>query len=129
MPKIQIQTSDSAAPLGAYSQGIKAGDFIFITGNAPINPATGTITATTVAAQTEQIITNISNVLAVAGASLDDVVKSTVHLLDSATYPEFNKVYERMFPAPYPVRTTVGSDMRQVPGMLVEIDCIAYVGD
>ena len=128
MAKQEIRSNNSAPPMGAYSQGIRAGDFVYITGTAPTNPETGTITATTVAGQTEQVIRNLEAVLAGAGASLADVVKSTVHLLDTATFAEFNEVYERMFPAPYPVRTTVGSDMRQVPGMLVEIDCVAYTG-
>ena len=128
MPKQEIRSANSAHPMGAYSQGIRAGDFIYITGTAPVNPETGTITATTVAEQTEQVINNIESVLEAAGASLSDVVKSTVHLLDTATFAEYNEVYESMFPSPYPVRTTVGSDMRQVPNMLVEIDCVAYTG-
>ncbi len=128
MAKQELRSASSAPPMGAYSQGIRAGDFVYITGTAPVNPETGTITATTVAEQTEQVIKNIASVLQAADAGLDHVVKSTVHLLDTATFAEFNAVYERMFPAPYPVRTTVGSDMRQVPGMLVEIDCVAYTG-
>src|SRR5947209_1412815 len=110
MPKQEIRSEGSAPPMGAYSQGIRAGDFVYVTGTAPVNPETGKITATTVADQTEQVINNMAAVLEAAGASLADVVKCTVHLLDVATFAEFNGVYERMFPKPYPVRTTVGSD-------------------
>ena len=62
------------------------------------------------------------------GASLSDVVKVTVHLVDTNLFPRYNEAYKRRFSEPYPGRTTVGSDLHQVPGMMVEIDCIAYVG-
>lgn len=128
MPRQEIHDPNAGPPMGAYSQGIRAGDFIYITGTTPMDPRTGTIDATTVAGQTEQVIRNIESVLGAGGATLDDVVKSTVHLLDVSTFAEFDQVYRQRFSAPYPVRTTVGSDMRQVPNMLVEIDCVAYVG-
>lgn len=128
MPRAAIQDPKSPPPLGAYSQAVRAGDFIYVTGTTPIDPGTGALVTTSVSAQTEQVIRNIEVVLKACGASLDDVVKSTVHLHDTAAFDEFNAVYERMFQAPYPVRTTVGSDLSQVPGMLVEVDCVAYIG-
>jgi 2-iminobutanoate/2-iminopropanoate deaminase len=128
MPKKVIRTDDAAPPLGAYSQGMRAGDFIFVTGCGPIG-IDGTVSGETVAEQTEVAINNIEAILKAGGATMADVVKATCHLLDATTFPEFNEVYARRFPEPRPVRTTVGSDMRQVPGMKVEIDVIAYVGD
>lgn len=115
-------------PLGAYSHAIKAGPFVFVTGTTPHDPSSGLIEASDLANQTGQVIANMEAVLSAGGASLDDVVKVTVHLLDVRLFPEFDAVYRARFRAPYPARTTVGSDMRQVPGMLVEMDCTAYLG-
>ena len=129
MPKNVIQTDKAGPPLGAYSQGIRAGDFIFVTGCGPIDPETAEVRGQTVEEQTEVVIDNIVAILESGGASLADVVKATVHLLDETEFPKFNQVYARRFSEPFPVRTTVGSGMRQVPGMRVEIDVIAYVGN
>jgi reactive intermediate/imine deaminase len=128
MSKTVIRTDDAAPPLGAYSQGIRAGDFIFVTGCGPIG-TDGNVKGDTVAEQTEVAIDNVEAILRAGGGTMEDVVKATCHLLDSTTFPEFNAVYARRFPEPRPVRTTVGSDMRQVPGVRVEIDVIAYVGE
>lgn len=122
-----IQAKDAAPPRGAYSQGWRAGDFIFVTGTGPIDPRTGQLAGDTIEAQTEQVISNIESVLKADGAILGDVVKVTVHLSDTSLFARYNAVYARRFSQPYPTRTTVGSDLRQLPGMLVEIDCIAYL--
>lgn len=127
MGKYVIQAKDAAPPRGAYSQGWRAGDFIFVTGTGPIDPQTNQLAGDTIEAQTEQVISNIESVLKADGASLADVVKVTVHLSDTSLFARYNAVYARRFPKPFPVRTTVGSDLRQLPGMLVEIDCIAYL--
>ena len=129
MPKQVIQTDKAGPPLGAYSQGIRAGDFIFVTGCGPIDPVTAQVTGETVEQQTEVVINNLAAILEAGGATLADVVKATVHLADETEFPRFNEVYARRFPEPRPARTTVGSGLRQVPGMRVEIDLIAYVGD
>ena len=129
MPKQVLQTDKAGPPLGAYSQGIRAGDFIFVTGCGPIDPATAQVTGETVEEQTEVVIDNLSAILEAGGATLADVVKATVHLADETEFPRFNEVYARRFPEPRPARTTVGSGLRQVPGMRVEIDLIAYVGE
>ena len=126
MAKYVIQTEKGAAPQGAYSQGWRAGDFIFVTGTGPVDAKTGELAGNTIEEQTEQVIGNIELVLAADHASLADVVKVTVHLSDTALFARYNAVYARRFSAPYPVRTTVGSDLRQLPGMLIEADCIAY---
>ena len=129
MPKHPIQTDKAGPPLGAYSQGVRAGDFVFVTGCGPIDPATAQVTGETVEEQTEVVINNLEAILEAGGATLADVVKATVHLADETQFPRFNEVYARRFPEPRPARTTVGSGLRQVPGMLVEIDLIAYTGE
>jgi 2-iminobutanoate/2-iminopropanoate deaminase len=126
MVKYAIQSERGAPPQGAYSQGWRAGDFIFVTGTGPINPATGKLVGNTIEQQTEQTIENISAILDADRASLRDVVKVTVHLSDTSLFSRYNTVYARRFSQPYPVRTTVGSDLGHAPGMLIEIDCIAY---
>ena len=126
MAKYVIQTKESAAPQGAYSQGWRAGDFIFVTGTGPLDPKTGKLAGESIEQQTEQTISNIESVLAADNATLADVVKVTVHLSDTALFARYNAVYARRFSPPYPVRTTVGSDLRVMQGMLIEADCIAY---
>jgi len=126
MAKYVIQTKRGAPPRGAYSQGWRAGDFLFVTGTGPIDPATGGLVGTSIEQQTEQTIDNISAILAADGASLSDVVKVNVHLSDTSLFARYNQVYARRFSQPYPARTTVGSDLGHTPGMLIEIDCIAY---
>ncbi len=125
MAKYVIQTKKGAVPQGAYSQGWRAGDFIFVTGTGPVDAA-GKLVGESIEEQTEQVIHNLESVLAADHATLADVVKVTVHLSDTALFARYNAVYARRFSAPYPVRTTVGSDLRQLPGMLIEVDCTAY---
>lgn len=127
MAKYVIQSKKGAPPRGAYSQGWRAGDFIFVTGTGPIDPSTGELVGDNIERQTEQTIDNIVAVLEADGASLSDVVKVTVHLSDTGLFARYNAVYSRRFSQPYPVRTTVGSDLGHSPGMLIEIDCIAYM--
>jgi 2-iminobutanoate/2-iminopropanoate deaminase len=127
MAKYAIQSKRGAPPQGAYSQGWRAGDFIFVTGTGPSDPATGKLVGDTIEAQTEQAIDNIAAILEADGASLRDVVKVTVHLSDTSLFARYNAVYARRFEKLYPVRTTVGSDLGHAPGMLIEVDCIAYV--
>jgi 2-iminobutanoate/2-iminopropanoate deaminase len=128
VPKQLIRTDKAAPPRGAYSQGWRAGDFVFVTGCGPIDPQTEKLRGETVEEQTELCIDNVEAILEAAGATLADCVKATVHLLDETEFSRFNEVYARRFPEPRPVRTTVGSGMRQTPGMRVEIDVIAYTG-
>jgi 2-iminobutanoate/2-iminopropanoate deaminase len=127
MGKYVITSERGAPPKGAYSQGWRAGDFIFVTGTGPIDPASGKIVGNDIEEQTERTIENIATILAADGASLSDVVKVTVHLSDTSLFARYNAVYAKRFTKPYPVRTTVGSDLGHAPGMLIEIDCIAYV--
>ncbi|OLB37080.1 MAG: hypothetical protein AUH11_09660 [Acidobacteria bacterium 13_2_20CM_57_17] len=126
MAKYVIQSKRGAPPRGAYSQGWRAGDFIFVTGTGPLDPSTGNLVGDTIERQTAQTIDNISAILEADGASLHDVVKVNVHLSDTSLFSRYNSVYAERFSQPYPVRTTVGSDLGHTPGMLIEIDCIAY---
>jgi 2-iminobutanoate/2-iminopropanoate deaminase len=126
MSKQQISTKFGASPIGAYSQGIRAGDFIFVSGQGPLDPATGQLVLGTIEEQTARVLENIKIILAAAGATMADVVKVSVHLSDVGLFEAYNKVYATYFPDPKPARTTVGS---QLMGILVEIDAIAYVGE
>ena len=126
MPKQQITTTSGASPMGAYSQGLRAGDFIFVSGQGPLDPATGKIVGETIEEQTARTLENLKAILEAGGATMADVVKVTAHLTELSNFAAYNKVYATYFPDPKPVRTTVGS---QLLGMLVEIDAIAYVGE
>ena len=126
MAKYVIQSKRGAPPLGAYSQGWRAGDFIFVTGSGPIDPVSGKLVGDNIEQQTEQTIINLEAILGADGATLADVVKVSVHLHDPSLFPRYNALYARRFSKPYPVRTTVGSNLGAMPGMLIEIDCIAY---
>ena len=126
MSKQQITTKSGASPVGAYSQGLRAGDFIFVSGQGPLDPVTGQIVGTTIEEQTTRVLENIKAILEAGGASMADVVKVSAHLSDLSLFGRYNTVYAAFFPDPKPTRTTVGS---QLPGILVEIDAIAYVGD
>ena len=126
MPKTQITSKAGSPPGGPYSQGIRAGDFVFVAGQVGKDPATGELVGGTIEAQTTQTLENLKAILEAAGASLADVVKVSAHLTDLSLFDRFNKVYVNYFPDPKPVRTTVGS---QLLGFLVEVDAIAYVGE
>ncbi len=126
MPKQQITTSTGASPIGAYSQGLRVGDFIFVSGQGPLDPATGQIVGTTIEEQTARVLENIKVILEAGGASMADVVKVSAHLSDLALFERYNRVYAAYFPDPKPTRTTGG---RQLLGILGEIDAIAHVGE
>lgn len=125
MPKRQITTDAAPKPGGAYSQGLRAGDLIFVAGQVPRHPHTGQVVGETIEDQTGRVLENIKAVLEAGGATMADVVKASVHLSDLSLFDGFNRVYADYFPDPKPVRTTVGGQLR---GILVEIDVIAYVG-
>ncbi len=128
MPKQQISTKSGASPIGAYSQGIRAGDFIFVSGQGPLDPTTGQLIHGTIEEETARVLENIKIILEAGGATMMDVVKVSVHLSDVELFERFNKVYATYFPDPKPARTTVGSQLPR-KDMLVEIDAIAYVGE
>ena len=122
-----IQTPKAPAAIGPYSQGIAAsGRMIFVSGQIPINPATGNIEADTIEAQTRQSLTNVQNILAAAGASMSDVVKTTVLLADIADFAPMNGVYAEFFSGDCPARAAF--QVAALPkGAKVEIEAIAVV--
>ena len=120
--------STEAAPkaLGPYSQAVKAGGFIWCSGQIPINPATDTVEATSVEDQTRQVISNLSNVLEAAGSSLSNVVKTTVFIKDMNDFAALNGVYAEMFGDTRPARSCV--EVARLPkDVKVEIECIAAI--
>ncbi|MCZ8511446.1 Rid family detoxifying hydrolase [Paenibacillus filicis] len=121
--KKEIQTSLAPGPVGPYSQGIQVGNRVYVAGQGPLNPETGTVPET-IEEQTRQVLKNIQNILTAAGATMDHVVKVTAHLSDLKYFDAYNSVYQQFFSKPYPVRTTVGS---QLENILVEIDVIAEI--
>jgi len=125
LAKYVITSKRGAPPQGAYSQGWRAGDFVFVTGTGPNDPATNTITSDSIEKQTEQTIRNMESILEADGASLADVVKVTAHLSDISLFSRYNTTYASIFQKPYPVRTTVESGFAD-PKMLIELDCVAY---
>lgn len=124
MPKEIIQLKNTTTTNAAYSPGIRVNDFIFISGQGPID-ADGKVVGETIEEQTRITLENVKAVLEAAGATLADVVKATVHLDDMSLFDRYNAVYKSYFPDPRPARTTVGS---QLGDILVEIDVIAYIG-
>ena len=126
MPKQLIKPAHGPPPGGAYSPGLRAGDFVFVSGQGPIEPSTGQIVGETIEEQTARTLENVKLILEAAGATMADVVKATVILSDMSLFPRYNAVYASYFPDPKPARTTSASDLL---GRLVEIDVIAYVGE
>jgi 2-iminobutanoate/2-iminopropanoate deaminase len=124
MNKTRVHSDNAPTAVGPYSQAIRVGDFIFTAGQTALHPTTGELVGSDVAAQTEQIISNLKAVLAAAGAGLEHVIKTTVFLKSMGDFAAMNAVYARHFPEPFPARTTV--EVGAVPkGGLVEIECIA----
>ena len=126
MKRQRIESPDAPAPIGPYSQAIRAGNLLFLSGQIPIDPASGEMVGDDVAAQSEQVLTNLQAVLEAAGAGLADVVKTTVYLADMSLFAEMNAVYGKHFAGADPARATVA--VAALPkGALVEIDAIAVV--
>lgn len=123
MTKEALTISNAPTPAGPYSHGVVSGGFIFTAGFGPQDPATGEVVPGGVYEQTQQVLRNVQNVLAERGATLNDVVKATTHLQNlKEDFAEYNRAYGEFFDEPYPVRTTVGS---QLMNILVEIDVVA----
>lgn len=125
MSKQKIVHPDRAADFvtGAYSDGIIAGGFLFVSGQASVDFKTSRFVLGSIEEETQRTLDNIQSILAAAGISLDDVVKTTVHLKDIAEFDRFNAVYATYFTGVRPARTTVQSVLAE--GIRVEIDCIA----
>jgi len=128
MTREVIFTQNAPRPVGAYSQAIKAGGFLFIAGQVAIDPKTGKPVGGDIRTQTRRILENIKAILAAAGGSLDNVVKVTVYLADPEDFQGMNEVYAEYFKEKPPARATVAG---RIPGkgFLLEVDSIAYLGD
>jgi len=128
MGRIQvIRDPNSAAPIGPYSQGIEAGGFVFVAGEKGIDPATGRIVKGGIQAETRRTLENIKGILAAAGASMDDVVATTVYMVNLGDFEAMNEVYAGYFAKNPPGRTTVG--VTSLPaGAAIEITATAYTG-
>ena len=119
-----ISTPNAPAAIGPYSQGIQAGSTLFVSGQLPIDPAAGAFAGEDIASQTRQSLTNIKNILAAAGASMNDVVKTTVMLKNIGDFAAMNAVYAEFFTEPFPARAAY--QVAALPkDALVEIECIA----
>ena len=119
-----VSTPNAPQALGPYSQALKAGGFIWCSGQIPINPESGAIEAVTIEEQTRQAITNLKNVLETAGASLAQVVKTTVFIKDMNDFAALNGVYAEMFGDTKPARSCV--EVARLPkDVKVEIECVA----
>jgi 2-iminobutanoate/2-iminopropanoate deaminase len=112
-------------PVGAYSPAVKAGGFVFVSGQIPRDPVSGELVGDDVESQTRQVIRNIERALEAADASLSDVVSMVVYLADVDDWGRFNTVYKELMSPPYPTRTAVGANLR---GILIEISAVAYAG-
>ncbi len=121
-----ISTSRGPKAIGPYSQAIKAGGFIFVSGQVALDPATGKIVEGDVSAQTERTLENLKAIVEAAGSSLDRALKATVFLKDLRDFAAMNEVYKRYFPSNPPARATV--EVARLPlDLRVEIDLIALV--
>jgi 2-iminobutanoate/2-iminopropanoate deaminase len=124
MQKNIINTTQAPAPIGPYSQAVQAGNLLFISGQVPLNPATGTIEATDIAGETEQVMKNLNAVLTEAGYDFSHVVKTTIFLSDMSLFSAVNDVYGKYFSGNFPARETVA--VKGLPrNVNVEISMIA----
>lgn len=122
----EIKTDQGAPPKGPYSQAIVAeGPLVFISGQGPVDPATGEFRLGSFDEQTELVFDNITALLEAAGTSWEHVVRVGIFLSDLDNFADLNRIYQLYVKPPYPARTTVRAGLS--PGMLIEVDCIAVV--
>ena len=119
-----ISSSDAPKAIGPYSQAIRAAGLLFLSGQTPLDPATGVMVEGDIAKQTERVLENLKNVLIAAGSSLERAVKTTVFLKDMGDFAAMNEVYGRYFPDDPPARTTIEA-ARLPKDARVEMDLIA----
>lgn len=121
----EISTKKAPAAIGPYSQGIHTGEFVFVSGQMPINPETGNIDSDTIEGQTKQSLENVKSVLAEAGFELNDVVKTTCFIVDMNDFKKFNAIYSEYFVGTCPARSCVA--VKELPkSALCEIEVIAH---
>ncbi|MBI5189660.1 MAG: RidA family protein [Nitrospirae bacterium] len=125
MPREIITTNRAPAAVGAYSQAVRVGDFVFVSGQIPLNPETGEVVFADITEQTERILVNIRNILQEAGMGLEDVVKTTVFLELMDDLSRVNEVYGRFFGPNPPARAAV--EVARLPkDVAIEIEAVAY---
>lgn len=125
--KQTVQTQEAPQAIGPYSQGVVANGFLFVSGQIPIDPATGNLVEGDIEAQTERVLRNLAAIVAAAGSSIERVVKTTVYLKDMGEFARMNAVYARFFPSQPPARSTV--EVARLPrDVKVEMDLMALVG-
>jgi len=124
MPRQIVTTSNAAKAPATYSQAVKAAGFVFVSGTAPHDPATGAIKGSTIQEQTRQCLTNIAAILEAAGSSLDKIVSATVVLAEEDDFPGMNEEWLKWFPANPPARQGAKLPAR-IPGLKVSIAVIA----
>jgi 2-iminobutanoate/2-iminopropanoate deaminase len=121
-----ISTKDAPAAIGPYSQGVRAGNMVFLSGQIPLDPATGQLVDGDISAQTERVMKNLAAVLKASGGEFRNVVRTTIYLTNLADFQVVNEVYGRSFPTNPPARATV--QVSALPkGANVEIDAIALI--
>ena len=121
-----IHTDNAPAAIGPYSQAVKAGNTIYVSGQLPVDPATGEFAGDSIAEQTKQSLTNIKNILEKAGAGMENVVKTTVLLSDINDFVAMNEVYATFFKEPFPARAAF--QVAAIPkGAKVEIEAVAVI--
>ncbi len=124
--KVPIVSPLAPAAIGPYSQAIKCGEFIFCSGQIPLDPKTGQVVGSDVATQTERVLENLRGILEAAGSGLFQIVKTTVYLKNMEDFPAMNEVYAKYCPVDPPARATV--EVSRLPkDVLVEIECIAHM--
>ena len=122
----RVTTQNGPSAIGPYSQAIVAGELVFVSGQIPLDPATGKLVEGTIAAQTDRVMQNLKGILEAAGSSLDKVVRTTVFLTDLNDFEELNRAYGTWFTGDPPARATV--QVSRLPkGVAVEIDAIAIL--
>lgn len=125
MTKQIIRTDKAPAPIGPYNQAVKAGNFLFVSGQIAIDPASGELIMSDIVTETEQVMRNLGEVLSEAGMSFDNVVKTTIFLSDMNLFSEVNAIYGKYFTSDFPARETVA--VKGLPkGVNVEISVTAY---
>ena len=121
----RIVPKNSPSPRGAYTPAIRAGDFIYVSGQGPIDPATDKLSPGDIKHQTAMTLRNVRTILEACGATITDIVKCSVFLLDAKEFHQMNQVYAEFFGDHRPARTTVEAKFHTAE-MRVEIDCVAY---
>lgn len=119
-----LSTNKAPAAIGPYSQAVKFGNMLFCSGQIPLDPVSGEIVAGDITVQADQVMNNIAAVLSAAGVGFDDIIKTTIYLVDMADFAAVNEVYGKCFPTHKPARSTVA--VKSLPrGALLEIEVIA----